>query len=58
MQILYYMAESPPCRSVMLLGKLIDIEFDMRIVDVFQGDQLKPDFLEVIKYKMTRNVLK
>lgn len=57
MQILYYMAVSPPCRSVMLLGKLLDIEFDMRIVDVLQGEQLKPDFVEVIKYKMARNVL-
>lgn len=48
MPILHYLPPSPPCRSVLLLGKLLNIEFDLRIVDVLKGDHLKPEYVEVI----------
>lgn len=47
MPILYYLPQSPPCRSVLLLGRLLNIEFDLKFIDLVNGDHLKPEFLEV-----------
>lgn len=45
--ILYYLPPSPPCRAVLLLGRMLGIDFDLRAVNVLEGDQLKAEFIEV-----------
>lgn len=47
MPILHYMPASVPCRIVLLLGRVLNIEFDLRVIDLMKGDQLKPEFVEV-----------
>lgn len=47
MPILYYFPPSPPCRAVLLLGKMIGLDFDLRSVSVLEGEQLKPDYVQV-----------
>lgn len=47
MPVLHYLPPSPPCRAVLLLGKLINIEFDLRLIDLLKGEHLKPEFIEV-----------
>ncbi|XP_055923641.1 glutathione S-transferase D7 isoform X1 [Eupeodes corollae] len=45
--ILYYLPPSPPCRAIMMLAKMLDMEFDMRVVNIMEGEQLKPEFVEL-----------
>lgn len=45
--VLYYDQRSPPVRSVLMLLKLLDIEVDLKFIDLFKGEQLKPEFKEV-----------
>lgn len=47
MPILHYLPPSAPCRAVLLLGKLLNIEFDLRFIDLMKGEHLKPEFIEV-----------
>lgn len=44
---LYYMALSPPCRSIIMLAKTIGIELNLKKVDLFAGEHMKPEFLKV-----------
>ncbi|XP_059610585.1 glutathione S-transferase D7 [Phlebotomus argentipes] len=44
---LYYLPESPPCRVVLLCGRLLDINFDLKTVNVLNGEQLKADFIQM-----------
>lgn len=46
---LYYMPLSPPCRSIQMLAKTLGIELNLKVVDLFAGEHLKPDFLKVSK---------
>lgn len=43
--VLYYLPPSPPCRSVLLLSRMIGVELDKKELNV--EDQLKPDFVEL-----------
>ncbi|XP_037713240.1 glutathione S-transferase E14 [Drosophila subpulchrella] len=45
--ILYYDNRSPPVRSCLMLIKLLDIEVELRFVDLFKGEQFQKDFLEL-----------
>lgn len=47
MPILHYLPPSPPCRAVLLLGRLLNIDFDLRFIDLLKGDHLKPEYIEV-----------
>lgn len=47
MPILYYFPPSPPCRAVLLLGRMIGLDFDLKSVSVLEGEQLKPDYVQV-----------
>lgn len=47
MPVLYYLAPSPPCRAVLLLGRMLEIEFDLKALNVMEGEHLKPDFVQV-----------
>lgn len=50
MPILYYLPPSPPCRAVLLLGRMANIDFDLRVTDILAGDQMKPEFIQVCTY--------
>jgi len=45
--ILYYDDRSPPVRSCLMLIKLLDIDVELKFVDLFKGEQFQKDFLEV-----------
>lgn len=47
MPVLYYLPPSAPCRTVLLLGRLLNIEFELRVLDLMKGEHLKPEFIEV-----------
>lgn len=47
MPVLHYLPPSAPCRAVLLLGRLLNIDFDLRLIDITKGEQLKPEFVEV-----------
>ena len=42
---LYYMAMSPPCRSVRLTAKALGLELELKLVDLMKGENLTPEFL-------------
>lgn len=44
---LYYLPLSPPCRSIIMLAKTLNIELNLKKLDLFAGEHLKPDFLKV-----------
>ncbi|XP_053945502.1 glutathione S-transferase D7 isoform X1 [Anastrepha ludens] len=44
---LYYLPPSPPCRSILLLGKILGVDFDLKTVNVLEGEQLSPDFTSI-----------
>jgi len=50
MPILYYLPPSPPCRTVLLLAKMLNIEFDLRAINVLEGDHMKPEFVQVMLF--------
>ena len=45
--VLYYLMPSAPCRAVLILGRMINVDFDLRPVDISKGEHLKPEFIQV-----------
>lgn len=45
---LYYTDVSPPVRSVLLTSKALGLELDLKQVNLFAGEHLKPEYLKVI----------
>jgi len=45
--VLYYLPPSPPCRSILLLAKILELDFELKIVNILEGEQMKPDFIEM-----------
>lgn len=45
---LYYLSESPPCRSVLLTAKAIGLELNLKTVDLSAGEHMRPEFMQVI----------
>lgn len=45
--VLYYIPPSPPCRTVLMLGRLLGIDFDLKPVNISDGEHMKPDFIQV-----------
>lgn len=41
----YYILPSAPCRGPMMVAKALGIELNLKMVDLSQKEQLKPDFL-------------
>lgn len=41
---LYYLQGSPPCNSIRLLGRMLDITFDLKPVDLAKGEHLRSEF--------------
>lgn len=44
---LYYLPQSPPCRSILLLAKMLDIDLDLKVINILEGEQMKAEFLEM-----------
>lgn len=44
---LYYMPPSPPCRSILLLAKMLEIDLDLKLINILEGENLKQDFVEI-----------
>lgn len=45
--VLYYLPPSPPCRAVLILGRMLGIDFELKPVNIQEGDHLKAEFVEV-----------
>ena len=44
---LYYIPASAPCRSVLAVGKELNLEFNLKLVNLMEKEQLKPEYLAV-----------
>lgn len=44
---LYYAIVSQPCRSVLLVGKALGLEFELKNVNLFNREHLTPEFTKV-----------
>jgi len=44
---LYYTPGSPPCRSVLLTAKALGLVLNLKTVDLFKNEHMKPEFLKV-----------
>ncbi|KAJ6217345.1 hypothetical protein RDWZM_008502 [Blomia tropicalis] len=44
---LYYMWESPPCCTVIAIARILNIELDMKHVDLTKKDQNNPEFKKI-----------
>jgi len=42
---LYYVPGSAPCRSVLLTAKALNLDLNLKLVDLHGGEHLKPEFL-------------
>ncbi|OQR74310.1 glutathione S-transferase 1-1-like [Tropilaelaps mercedesae] len=45
--VLYHTEGSAPCRAVRMLAKELGVELELRCLDLFAGEHMKPDFLEI-----------
>ncbi|KAK8752995.1 hypothetical protein OTU49_001898, partial [Cherax quadricarinatus] len=43
----YYMPISAPCRSGMLTAKAVGVELNLKHLDLFSGEHMKPEFLAI-----------
>lgn len=46
--VLHYIPPSPPCRAVLLLGRMLNINFDLKVVNLMEGEHMKPEYIQVI----------
>ncbi|XP_071550459.1 glutathione S-transferase 1-1-like [Panulirus ornatus] len=44
---LYYLPLSPYCRSVLLTARAVGIDLTLKTVNLFDGEQLKPEFIQI-----------
>ncbi|TMW40689.1 hypothetical protein DOY81_014231 [Sarcophaga bullata] len=43
----YYLPLSAPCRAVMMTAKAIGVELNKKLLDLFAGEHMKPEFLKL-----------
>jgi len=49
----YYLPQSPPCRTVMLLAKALGVHFNLKIMNVAADEHMNsPEFLEVVCFPL------
>ena len=41
----YYFLASAPCRGPMMVAKALGVELNLKKIDLFKREQLKPEFL-------------
>ncbi len=51
---LYYQSESPPSRTVLMVAKHLKIPVNIKLMNVLEGDQFKPEFLEVFIRELSK----
>lgn len=44
---LYYLDVSPPCRSVLILARILGLDLNLKSIDLQNHAQLKKDFLSI-----------
>ncbi|CAK1579464.1 unnamed protein product [Parnassius mnemosyne] len=44
---LYYLPPSPPCRAVMMTARVLNLELDLVLTDIMNGEHKTPEFLEM-----------
>uniref|UniRef100_A0A6P7FUA2 Glutathione S-transferase D7-like n=1 Tax=Diabrotica virgifera virgifera TaxID=50390 RepID=A0A6P7FUA2_DIAVI len=44
---IYYFTMSPPSRSVLMLMRTLGVKHNIKIVNVLNGEQMKPEFLKI-----------
>jgi glutathione S-transferase len=44
---LYYLPASAPCRSAMMVARVLGLEVNLKLVDLMAGEQMKPEFLKI-----------
>lgn len=44
---LYYTPGSAPCRTVLLAAKALNIDLNLKVVDLHHGEHLKAEYLKV-----------
>ncbi|XP_063545142.1 glutathione S-transferase 1-1-like [Cydia strobilella] len=44
---LYYVPGSAPCRTVLLAAKALNVNLNLKLVDLHHGEQLKPEYLKL-----------
>ena len=45
--ILYYMIESPPCRTVIAVARLLKLDIELRSIDLSKNEQMNADFIRI-----------
>lgn len=45
--VLYYFDLSPYCRSVLMMARTVGVKLELRVVNLTQRDQLKPEYLAI-----------
>lgn len=48
---LYQLTGSPPCRAVLLTAAALEVDLNLKKVDLATGEHLKPEFIKVIRNK-------
>lgn len=43
----YYLPPSPPCRSVEMCAKAVGVQLNKKIINVFAGEQMNPEFIKI-----------
>ena len=43
----YYMSLSAPCRGPMLTAKALGLDLNLKKLDLFAGEQMKPEFIAI-----------
>nr|QEP99756.1 glutathione S-transferase delta 2 [Glyphodes pyloalis]QGZ00471.1 glutathione S-transferase delta2 [Glyphodes pyloalis]QIJ96706.1 glutathione S-transferase delta 2 [Glyphodes pyloalis] len=44
---LYYVPGSPPCRSVLLTARALNLNLNLKLVDLHGGEHMKPEYLKI-----------
>ncbi|XP_026731427.1 glutathione S-transferase D7-like isoform X1 [Trichoplusia ni] len=44
---LYYLPPSPPCRSVMMVARVLGIDLDLVVTNIMEGQHMTPEFLKM-----------
>ncbi|XP_013142208.1 PREDICTED: glutathione S-transferase 1-1-like [Papilio polytes] len=44
---LYYVPGSPPCRAVLLTARALNLNLNLKLVDLHHGEHLKPEYLKL-----------
>nr|AVC68805.1 glutathione S-transferase 8 [Subpsaltria yangi]AVC68806.1 glutathione S-transferase 9 [Subpsaltria yangi] len=45
--VLYYSPCSTPCQAIMLTAKALGLDLELKLVDLWKGETLKPEFLKI-----------